>query len=199
MIQLQHRTGYIPLILASASPRRTELLRLLVQDFESQPAEIDESPRPSETAAALVERLALEKAQVASRSRPEALVIGADTVVVLEGEVLGKPLNGEQAQGMLTRLSGRTHEVLTGVSLAYGGQAEIATAQTQVTFSHLSDREIRDYVATGEPLDKAGAYGIQGYGSRFVEKVDGCYFNVVGLPVSLLYRMLKRTGFRFHG
>lgn len=191
------------LILASASPRRAEVLRAAGFEFSVVPAEIDETPRAAESAVQLVERLALEKSQAAAAKIPPqetAIVLGADTVVVVDGEILGKPHTLEAAVAMLKKLQGRWHEVITGVALlavnaeSSRGQSQqfIEHETTRVQFSQMSDAEIEDYARSGEPLDKAGAYAIQGRASRFIPRIKGCYFNVVGLPVALITRMLSR-------
>jgi len=177
------------LVLASASPRRQELLRAAGIDFVVRPADVDETPREGESAESYVLRLAEEKARAAWR--PGETTLGADTVVAVEGRLLGKPSDAEEAAAMLSLLSGRGHEVLTGVCLYNGEQVRNAAERTRVEFLPLSEEEIAAYVASGEPLDKAGAYGIQGRASKFVRRIEGCYFNVVGLPVSRLYRWLR--------
>jgi septum formation protein len=183
-----------PLILASASPRRSELLRNAGIPFEVDPADIHEEPVAGEVPIDYAQRLAREKAKAVFVRHPEAVVLGADTVVVVDEHLLEKPSNAGDAVRMLRLLSGRTHQVITGVYLlATGferGQAEV----TQVTFGRMSEQEIAGYVASGEPMDKAGAYGIQGMASRWVERIEGDYFNVVGLPVARVYRMLKTAG-----
>jgi septum formation protein len=188
------------IVLASGSPRRAEVLRNAGLSFEVVPAEVDETRRADETPEELVGRLAEAKARfaaarVADRTGP-ALVVGADTAVVVDGLVLGKPASAEDARGMLRRLSGRTHAVITGLAvLRLPGEAARAERETtRVTFAPLTEREIEEYVASGEPFDKAGAYAIQGRGGRFVTRVEGCYFNVVGLPLARLYRMLRESG-----
>jgi nucleoside triphosphate pyrophosphatase len=184
----------MPLILASSSPRRQELLRNAGFEFEVRSSSIREEPRPGETPEAFVRRMAAEKAlEVAARSPAATLVLGADTVVVMDREILGKPRNPEEAARMLRQLSGRSHQVLTGVCLVKAPDSIEARGEsdTRVWFRPLEDAEIRDYVASGEPLDKAGAYGIQGRASRFVTRIEGCYFNVVGLPVALVDQMLR--------
>ena len=181
------------LILASSSPRRQELLRNAGYEFEVRPASIREDRAAGEEPVDFVRRLAAEKAlQVAAGSPPGSLVLGADTVVVAAGEVLGKPRDAEDASRMLTSLSGRAHQVLSGVCLIEAPDRMLALkhAATEVWFRPLGPAEIQDYVASGEPLDKAGAYAIQGRASRFVTGIAGCYFNVVGLPVSLVDEML---------
>ena len=182
------------LVLASASPRRQDLLRSAGISFAVQPADIDESPLAGETARALAERLAREKALAVCRDRPNDLVLGADTIVVVNDCILGKPADADDAARMLRLLSGRVHQVITGVCLAGTAgrnQPRVESETTLVTFGELSASEIRDYVATGEPMDKAGAYAIQGIASRWILRIEGDYSNVVGLPVALVYRMLR--------
>jgi septum formation protein len=181
------------LILASASPRRRELLAAAGLSFIVRPADVDERPYPDETPAEYACRLAREKADAVDAPE-EAVVLGADTVVVLEEHLLEKPRDPQDAARMLRLLSGRTHEVITGICLRLGSRRVVDLARTRVEFAALSAREIEAYVASGEPMDKAGAYGIQGLASKFVERVDGCYFNVVGLPLALVYRHLKALG-----
>lgn len=209
------------LILASASPRRQDLLRNAGISFIAQPADIDETPLPGESARACAERLAQEKALAVWRTRPRDMVLGADTIVVVGETILGKPIDGEDAARMLRLLAGRVHSVITGVCIvqaAVSGQwlvasegrvghslqvkekvlrtedRELRTASetTLVTMNELTESEIRDYAASGEPMDKAGAYAIQGQASRWVPKIEGDYSNVVGLPVALVYRMLSQ-------
>ncbi len=184
----------VPLILASRSPRRRKLLQQLGLDFEVHPSDLDEKATNHRLPEQLVEQLALEKARRVATRFPEALTLGADTIVVLEGEVLNKPADEAEARAMLRRLSGRTHTVYTGVALIHpGSQREIVDYEaTRVTFAPLSDAEIDAYVATGSPLDKAGAYGIQDdYGAVFIRRIEGDYYNVVGLPLHRLYCMLR--------
>lgn len=209
------------LVLASASPRRQELLRTAGIAFAVQPADIDETPLPGEPARECAERLAREKALAVWRTRPQDVVLGADTIVVVDETILGKPVDGEDAARMLRHLSGRVHRVITGVCVVqaaagrqspaasenlavYSAQspASLETLQTEnrelrtgsettlVTMGELSEDEIRDYVASGEPMDKAGAYAIQGRASRWIPRIEGDYSNVVGLPVALVCRML---------
>ena len=178
-------------VLASSSPRRQELLKLLVTDFEVVPSDVDESIHTAERPEAMVARLAREKALAVQEQRPSVCIIGADTVVVCEEEILGKPASHEEARSMLRKLSGKTHQVLTGVCLLHRETLLVECATTDVTFCRLTDMEIENYLRSGEPFDKAGAYAIQGLGARFVERIDGCHFNVVGLPVSRLYQMMK--------
>jgi septum formation protein len=205
----------VTLVLASASPRRQELLRNTGIAFTVQPADIDESPRDGESPVECAQRLAREKALAVSRSRPQDCVLGADTIVVVDGQILGKPRNAADAARMLRLLSGRTHDVITGVCLVgpasdgrrpVAGEAEreiglsqerlrgeprTASETTRVTMCEISDDEVKEYIATGEPMDKAGAYAIQGMASRWIPRIEGDYSNVVGLPVALVYRMLR--------
>jgi septum formation protein len=180
-----------PLVLASRSPRRAEILRQHRLDFEVDPPQVDESPYPGEAPDAHVNRLALEKAAAVGRRRPEALCLGCDTVVVLDGEILGKPADPAAARAMLTRLAGREHLVYSSVALFQAARGHHAGDHrvTRVRFRRLDEAEIAAYVATGEPMDKAGAYGIQGFGSMLVASIEGCYFNVMGLPVEALRRL----------
>lgn len=188
------------LILASSSPRRAEILRHAGFSFEIRPTHVDESLRPGERPADYVLRLARAKAQAAAEDEiifgESAYVIGADTVVVAEGELLGKPAKTEDARRMLFRLRGKTHEVLTGLSILAIPEAKRVdhVETTRVTFLKISDQEVEEYISSGEPFDKAGAYGIQGIGGRFVERIEGCYFNVMGLPVSRLWGFLRGLG-----
>ncbi len=191
------------LVLASASPRRQELLRNAGIAFTVQAADIVENLIAGESPQACAERLALQKARAVFQRRPTEVVLGADTIAVVDGEILGKPRDEEDAKRMLRLLSGRSHEVITGVCLvgAAPGSPDLAPAfqdvrseRTLVSMSTLSDEDIRQYVATREPSDKAGAYAIQGMASRWIQRIVGDYFNVVGLPVSLVYRMLRKHG-----
>ena len=181
------------LVLASASPRRQELLRAAGIPFEVHPANIDEDPLPGEDARTCAERLAREKALVVARIRPHDTILGADTIVAIDGHILNKPLDADDAKRMLRLLSDRTHHVITGVALASDGRCNIAGETTAVTMSRMSDEEIAAYVATGEPMDKAGAYAIQGIASRWIPRIEGDYSNVVGLPVARIYGMLRRA------
>ncbi len=184
------------IVLASASPRRQELLRNAGIPFTVQPAEIDETPLAGEAPRDCAERLAQEKALVVSRGRPQEFVLGADTIVVVDDVILGKPRDARDAAHMLRLLSGRTHAVITGVCVVGpgAGKTETSSENTLVTFCELSDDEIRAYIATGEPMDKAGAYAIQGVASRWIPRIEGDYSNVVGLPVARVYGMLRGRG-----
>jgi septum formation protein len=179
------------LVLASASPRRQELLRNAGILFEVQPAHIAENPLPGEAAQDCAERLAREKALAVAHERPNDCVLGADTLVVVDGQLLGKPSSASDAVRMLRLLSGREHRVITGVCLAVRGQPSVSSETTLVTVSKIEDKDIADYVASGEPMDKAGAYAIQGIASRWIPRIEGDYSNVVGLPVALVFRMLR--------
>ena len=181
------------LILASASPRRAELLRAAGFDFSVRPADVDESLRTGETPFDYVRRLAIDKAQAVTRAAGE-VVLAADTTVVVDNHILGKPADAADATRMLRLLAGRSHEVLTGVCVAADEGIDARVASTSVEFVAMADAEIAWYVDTGEPMDKAGAYGIQGRASRFISGVKGSYTNVVGLPVSLVYEMLRALG-----
>jgi septum formation protein len=180
------------LVLASGSPRRAEILRAVGWPFTAQPADVDETRRIREEAVEYVERLAREKASAVAHKLNEGLVLGADTMVVCDGKILGKPTDEADARRMLRALSGRWHDVLTGVALIKAGGAIYAVAheRTRVKFGALSEEEIAWYAATGEPQDKAGAYAVQGRAALFIEGLEGDYWNVMGLPVNLLYRLL---------
>jgi septum formation protein len=179
-------------ILASASPRRRELLTLIGIDHEVRPANIDESYLDGETPREHAERLAREKA--AAIDVEDAVTIGSDTIVVVDGDVLGKPRDRQHARDMLRRLSGRSHVVMTGVAARWQGKTVSGLEEVGVTFRDLTDDEIARYVDTGEPMDKAGAYGIQGYGATIVDRVDGDYFAVMGLALNRLVRLLRDVG-----
>ena len=179
------------LVLASRSPRRADLLTRAGYEFEIAPADIEERLLDGETPAAHVRRLAGDKAARVARDHPESIVLGADTVVVIDDVMLGKPADDADAAGMLRRLSGRTHEVLTGVALHTTSNHRDDVASTRVTFRELTAGDIAWYVGSGEPAGKAGAYAIQGRGSRFVTRIDGSYTNVVGLPIALVDRLLR--------
>ena len=178
------------LVLASQSPRRSEILRQAGIPFTVRASPVDETPLPGEPPVDYVMRLAAQKAQAVSAA-PGEWVLAADTTVVVGAEMLGKPVDADDARGMLRLLSGRRHEVITGICLRRGWESLCDHATTAVWFCQMSDREIEDYAASGEPMDKAGAYAIQGLASKFIERIEGCYFNVVGLPVALVYRHLK--------
>lgn len=182
------------LVLASSSPRRADLLRSVGLEFETVPADIDETRRPGEHPHAYVERLAREKA--AAVAAPATAVIGADTAVVLAGDVLGKPGHPAEAAAMLRRLSGEVHHVVTGVAVSGDGDIESVVESALVRMATITEDEIAAYVATGEPLDKAGAYAVQGRGGLFVETVEGHPSTVVGLPLPAVRRLLARRGIR---
>ena len=181
------------LILASASPRRAELLRNAGIAFTAIPASIPEERRAGEDPVSYARRLAAEKARAVARQHPNDTILGADTIVVVGGEVLEKPRDAEDARSMLRRLSGRTHEVTTGVCLMSNGKERVESETTRVKMTQISVAEVDFYIATGEPMDKAGAYAIQGIASRWIPRIEGCYFNVVGLPVPLVYRILRES------
>jgi septum formation protein len=184
-------------VLASSSPRRRELLTLVGITHDVVPADIDEAYLRGETPAGHAERLAREKAAVVAATAPDAVTIGADTVVVVDGDILGKPRDSAHAAAMLRRLSGRSHRVITAVAAIWRGETASAVEEVGVTFRSLTEREITNYVATGEPMDKAGAYGIQGYGATIVARVDGDYFAVMGLALNRLVRLLEGLGLRY--
>jgi septum formation protein len=190
------------LILASTSPRRAQILRDAGLHFEIAQANVSEGRKRGETARTVTRRLAQAKAHAVVKKLgnepPKAIVIGADTIVEVNGELLGKPQSAKAAREMLLKLGGRTHRVVTSVAaIRLPDRAEeMATQSTRVRFARLSAEEIAAYVATGEPLDKAGAYAVQGIGGRFIERIDGCYFNVVGLPLARLYQILIDLGWQ---
>ncbi len=186
----------VPLILASASPRRAELLRAASIPFEVLAPVVDETVQPGESADAYVRRLSHAKAAATAILAPGRCVLGADTTVVIDEEILGKPEDVHDAGRMLRMLSGRAHTVLTSVCvIAPNGSASVRVESTTVEFAPLSSVDVAWYVSTGEPMDKAGAYAIQGRASRFVTRIEGSYPNVVGLPVALVWKMLRETGF----
>jgi nucleoside triphosphate pyrophosphatase len=182
-------------VLASASPRRRELLTLIGIPHEIRPADIDETYLEHEPPGAHVERLAREKATAVHD--PDGVVIGSDTIVIVDGGLLEKPTDAADAARMLRILSGRSHTVMTAVAVAWQGRVEAGVEEVGVTFRDLSDADIAAYVATGEPMDKAGAYGIQGYGATIVTRVDGDYFAVMGLAVNRMVRLFERLGLRY--
>ena len=179
------------LILASKSPRRSELLKAAGISFEVLAADVDETPLANESPAAYVERLAVVKARAVYALRPDARVLGADTTVTIDGEILGKPVDEQDAVRMLRLLQGRAHDVHTGVALVSAKGMRSAIDTTRVWFDRMTDRDISWYVATGEPVDRAGAYAIQGFASRFIPRIEGSYSNVVGLPVALVSSILS--------
>lgn len=184
------------LILASGSPRRREMFDMMGLEYEVIPSRADENVGvlpPAE----MVEKLAYKKAREVYERNAGCCVVGADTIVELDGEIIGKPRDEKHAAEILSKLSGRTHCVYTGVAVLSGGSEQVCHDTTHVTFAKLSQKEIEDYIATGEPMDKAGAYGVQGVGGIFVEKVEGCYFTVIGLPLPKLYKMLRKVGIPF--
>ena len=182
-------------ILASASPRRLALLQQIGIEATVCPADFDEVSGSAVQAEAVVLANAVGKCQAVVKFKGDSLpVIAADTVVVAEGVILGKPQDAEDAIEMLKQLSGKTHKVLTGIAVSYAGEMLAEVCETKVVFRDLTDEEIKKYVATGEPLDKAGAYGIQGKGAVLVEKIDGCYNNVVGLPLTRMQLILAKLG-----
>ena len=189
----QSLSGMTPLILASSSPRRAEILRAVGWPFETQAAGVDETRLSGEAPEDFVRRLAREKADAVARTRLFGLVLGADTTVVVDGEVLEKPRDEEDARRMLRRLSERWHEVLTGVALvrAETGRAVVGVERTRVRFAAMTDEEIEWHVETGDVLDKAGAYAVQGRAALFIEGIEGDYWNVVGLPVRLVYELAR--------
>jgi septum formation protein len=184
----------VRIVLASQSPRRRELLSLIGIPHEVRPADLDESILPGESPTEHAERLARSKAEAVAAREPAAVVIGSDTIVVLDGEILGKPRDAGEAATTLRRLSGRTHTVHTAVAVARNGHTVSAVESVEVTFRPLTDAQIETYIATGEPMDKAGAYGIQGYGAVIVERVHGDYFAVMGLALGRLVALLESVG-----
>ena len=181
-------------VLASGSPRRKELLSAAGFEYEVHPADIDETVDPSTPTEAVAETLARKKAESVLKEYPDAVVLGSDTIVVLDGEILGKPHGKDQAAEMLKALSGREHQVYTGLCVCSREKTLSLTSRTDVYFHELSDRLIDAYVATGEPMDKAGAYGAQGLGSMLVDRIDGDFFTVMGLPIAEAARLLSKFG-----
>jgi nucleoside triphosphate pyrophosphatase len=196
MIQKAHASDVMielpKIILASASPRRAEILRAAGWPFEALPVDIDESRQSGEDASDYVQRLARGKAEVAAAQRPGRIVIGADTTVTIDGHVLEKPIDKADAMRMLRLLNNRWHKVITGVAVV-DQQTIVACRETEVKFAPMSDEEMLWYLETGEPMDKAGAYAIQGVGARLIEEIRGDYFNVVGLPLRLLYELVTQS------
>lgn len=186
-----------PVILASQSPRRRELLDLIGILHEVRPADVDETPIAGEQPVKYVERLARAKAMALASVRPDAVVIAADTIVVIDGLILGKPTDDADARRMLRMLAGRVHSVFTAVAVSHESQTVSAVEQVAVTFRDLADGEIAGYVATGEPRDKAGAYGIQGLGATIVRRIEGDYFAVVGLPLAGLVTLFRKIGLSY--
>ncbi|MGI9043523.1 MAG: Maf family protein [Gemmatimonadaceae bacterium] len=182
------------IILASSSPRRRDLLKLVGLAHTVRPADIDELPLPGELPEGHAERLAREKAEAVATLNRDDLVIAADTIVVLDDEILGKPRDEADARKTLSRLSGRTHTVVTGMACSLGGRTVSGVENVSVTFRYLTEAEIEAYVATGEPMDKAGAYGIQGYGATIVRRIDGDYFAVMGLSLVRLVSLMRELG-----
>lgn len=185
----------VPIVLASGSPRRRELLSLLGLTFDVAPADVDETWRNGEPPEVHAERLAREKARAVRR--PGAATVAADTIVVVDGDILGKPADAAEARAMLARLAGRGHVVHTAIAVAYGERCASAVVSTRVWFRPLAAAAIAAYVATGEPLDKAGAYGIQGYGAVLVDRIEGDYFTVMGLGLARLVDLLGEVGLRY--
>ena len=186
------------IILASASPRRRELLDLVGIQHIVVPADIDESIRAAESPSEHAERLAREKALAVAEQHANALVIAADTIVVVDGRIIGKPRSEDDAAVMLASLSGITHTVVTGMACALNGRLVSSVVDVFVTFRALSERDIREYLATGEPMDKAGSYGIQGYGATIVRRIEGDYFAVMGLSLVRLVELMQQLGVSYH-
>jgi septum formation protein len=182
------------LILASGSPRRAEILSAVGWKFEKHVPNIDESERDGETPEAYVCRLAKEKAEAIAKEHTDAAVLGADTTVVLDGKIIGKPVDLDDARGMIASLSGKEHEVLTGVAVVADGRTETGLQRTRVKFAEMNSGEIDFLVAKGDPLDKAGGYAVQAQAALFIEYVNGDYWNVVGLPINLVYRIMRQAG-----
>ena len=187
----------VRVILASQSPRRRELLNLIGMRHDVRPADIDETVLPGEEPAPHAERLARGKALAVAHTDPHAITIGSDTIVVVDDAILGKPADEDEARRMLRRLSGREHQVFTAVAVAHGERVVSSVEVVRVRFRDLTDAEIDAYVATGEPLDKAGAYGIQGYGATIVESIEGDYFAVMGLALGRMVRLMGELGFEY--
>lgn len=179
------------IILASRSPRRAFLLKNVGLQFEQIPSHIEENLNGMQPEDFVI-HYSQKKAEAIQKIHTDSFIIGADTIVVLNNKIIGKPKNDEDAFQILKKLSGKCHEVLTGVSILFHDSQVSDIAKTKVYFNPISDEDIREYVSTGEPMDKAGAYGIQGYGSQFIDKIKGCYFNVMGFPIPLFYEMCKK-------
>lgn len=182
------------LILASSSPRRSELLRAAEIPFTVQSANINEDLKAGESARDYTERLAFEKAATIFQTAPDSFVLGADTTVVVDEHILAKPIDAADARRMLRMISGRAHQVITGVCLLGPNVRNVRSETTEVVFHPIPEKEIEFYIEHGEPMDRAGAYAIQGIASRWIRRIEGCYFNVVGLPVPLVYLMLREQG-----
>jgi septum formation protein len=200
-VSTAHDSGRVTaprLVLASQSPRRAQLLRMLGLTFDTIPADVDETYNPGEEPGAHARRLAREKAQAIAAAAPDAIVIGSDTVVVVDGDVLGKPVDAGDAVRMLLRLQGRTHVVATGIAVMRNGMARDDVERVVVRFRPFNAAFAAAYVSTGEPMDKAGAYGIQGYGAALVEAIEGDYFAVMGLPIARLILLLQEMGVRYN-
>lgn len=181
------------LILASGSPRRSEILNSVGWEFEKVVADIDETEFEGENSADYVQRLAKEKAEFVAVNYPDRIVLGADTTVVIDNQIIAKPIDLDDATRMIKLLSGRTHEVLTGVAVVQNGETKVGLQSTKVKFAELSESEIEFLVKFGEPLDKAGAYAVQAQAALFIEGIEGDYWNVVGLPISLVYRLVSQV------
>ena len=200
LVRAADAAASVPVVLASQSPRRRDLLDLVGIAHRVRPADVDESVRDGEAPGAYTERLALEKARAIAAHEPGTVVVAADTTVVIDGEILGKPVDAAEARTMLRRLAGRTHEVYTGMAVVRadgagrGTRGASGVERVRVSFRALTDDEIAAYVATGEPMDKAGAYGIQGYGATIVERIEGDYFAVMGLSLVRLVALLGEVG-----
>ena len=180
------------LVLASGSPRRAEILTAVGWNFEKQVADVDETERSNEDPHAYVLRLAEEKSVTVAAERPESIVLGADTTVVIDGRIIGKPLDLDDARRMLRMLSGKWHEVLTGIAVTSLGETRSAVQRTRVKFASMSEAEVNFLAELGDPLDKAGAYAVQAQAALFIEGIEGDYWNVVGLPVRLVYDLIKK-------
>lgn len=179
------------IVLASGSPRRRELMNYITEDFSVCTSNADENLPGGIDPFEAAEYLAVQKARAVAAEHPDDIVIGCDTIVIVDGRILGKPASEDDARNMLRTLSGRTHDVVTGCAVVYGGETQFFSEKTGVSFYDLSEEEIEEYLATGEPFDKAGGYGIQGRGALFVSGINGDYYNVVGLPIAALSRKLK--------